>query len=115
MTGPNADIYVSTKCQDGEHDACPVLRKSNRVPCSCDDPDCDHAQALGPTATTRAENAHSRVGYAWRGAIGLRRDLVDAVAARLVGYVYDEEREDAAWHAVYAVLDGIGSVPASEE
>lgn len=109
MTGPSADTYVSTKCQDGDHDACPVLRKSNRVPCSC--PNCDHSRALGPTATTRAENASSRVGYAWRGDIGLRRDLVDAAAARLVGYVYDDERDDAAWDAVHAVLDGIGSVP----
>lgn len=109
MTGPNADTYVSTKCQDGEHHARPVLRKSNRVPCSC--PDCDHTQALGPTATTRAENAHSRVGYAWHGEVGLRRDLVRAAAARLVGYVHKGKLESAAWSAVYAVLDGIGSVP----
>lgn len=115
MTGPSADVYVSTMCQDGRHDACPVLRKTNRIPCSCDG--CDHSQALGPTATVRGENAQSRHGYVWvtidGRETGVRQDLTGAAARELALQTPDSPigAHLMAVPVVLAVLRAMGAAP----
>lgn len=123
MTGPSRDVYVSTKCQDGDCRECPLYRKSNRVRCSC--PRCDHRQALGPPATTVWEDAPSRVGYLYLGTtFGVRRDLIDTVARGLRprwntpsrwGLLLPASRRRAGWLAAYLMLSSQGAVPPAPE